>query len=740
MRVSLPLTAEGGRIRVALAALCAMAIVVVALATAPPQAHAAFALNKCEGSEITGEGSSLQVTAQANWISQIFDTTLYGGCGASAPKVTFTKASSGCGLDAMGAGGPASGCSFGEAKAAEWEKPGFRAGNVRFGAADFAPTPEEEKNIDNGPTGAGTAGAGELHVIPVAGAAITTVVHFPNGCALQNPAQPGGNGDTSTGGLAAKEKGTGSEVEGQNNDPVGAFTGDKFSNQTLRVHISDQKLEEIWQGHITTWGEVVPQADFLEAAPNGVSKTQEECAKMPIIRIVREDTSGTTYNFKHFLALLPFSGSKGGSALWTSASSEVGTKNTAWPLGSATETGIPPSVGNEASGHKNECTVAESLHQICRSLEGSGGSLSNAVIATSGSIGYLDLATAREKGYYMVPNAKKPGEAGFEEEVIEGGKKVIKNEDHRTYWIPLEPVRPPASESETGTLDAGVFVEPTVEAKSHFNGADETKGANCAGADYRGIPTTPASDLTLGDWSNAIATGATAEAFSKAPTTAYPVCALTYDLAFDDDATVYGNTPAEEAKARTVKDYLTSVVSTAGQFDLPQFDYAALPTTIVESAENGVAAIGWNKAAGASTGSKEEVKTPVATTPITAPAVITPVVPSNAFSITSAKVKGKDIVLSLVLPDAGKVQVKAIGGGVTVSSLTASVSGGKGTVTLAISKAALSKLAKVKGHKLSVKITVTFTPTGGTAASQTKTLTVTQAAVTPKKKASKGKK
>jgi hypothetical protein len=719
MRVSLPLAAESGRIRVALAAFCAMAVVVVALAAAPPQAHAAFALNKCEGSEITGEGSSLQVTAQANWISQIFDTTLYGGCGASAPKVTFTKASSGCGLDAVGAGGAASSCVFTTKEQKEWEKPGYRDGTVRFGAADFAPTPEEEKNIDDGPTGAGTAGSGELHVIPVAGAAITTVVHFPNGCALQNPEQVGGNGDTSTGGI---------------NDPgAKGSTGDLYSNQTLRVHISDQKLEEVWQGHITTWGQIVPEADFLSSAVTpGVSKTQAECAAQPVIRIVREDTSGTTYNFKHFLALIPYFGSKGGSALWTAASSEVGTKNTAWPLGSATETGIPPSVGNEASGHKNECTIGESPHQICRSLEGSGGSLSNAVIATSGSIGYLDLATAREKGYYMTPNATgEPGKSGFEE-----------SKNHRTYWIPLEPVLPPAAESETGTLDAGVFVEPTVEAKSHFNGADETKGANCAGADYRGIPTTP-SDPTLGDWSKAIATGATAEAFSKAPTTAYPVCAITYDLAFDDDATVYGNTPTEEAKARTVKDYLTSVVSTAGQFDLPEFDYAALPNTIVEAAEAGVTAIGWNKVAGSGSGNNTgntntntKTNTGGGTT-----SVITAVVPSNAFSIASAKVKGKDIVLSLVLPDAGKLQVKATGGGITVGSVSASTSGGKGTVTIAISKAALAKLAKAKGHKLSVKITVTFTPTGGVAASKTETLTVTQAAVTPpKKKASKGKK
>ncbi len=73
------------------------------------------------------------------------------------------------------------------------------------------------------------------------------------------------------------------------------------------------------------------------------------------------------------------------------------------------------------------------------------------------------------------------------------------------------------------------------------------------------------------------------------------------------------------------------------------------------------------------------------------------------------------------------MQIKASGGGVTVASVSASVSAGDGTVTLAISKAALNKLAKVKGHKLSVKITVTFTPAGGTAASKTKTLTITQA-------------
>jgi ABC-type phosphate transport system substrate-binding protein len=689
-----------------------MATLAIVAAAAPTQAHAAFALNKCEGSEVQGEGSSLQKVAQQNfWIPQVFDTTLYGGCGSSAPKVTFNSESSGCGLDTVGAGGEASKCTFETGAGKAGSKAGYRDETNQFGAADFAPNPTEEANIDNGPTGAGTPGSDALHVIPVAGAAITVVVHFPAGCALQSS----GTGTAASGALSVN----GNTSTGGVNDPTGAPTGDLFSNQTLRVHIPAEKLEEIWVGHITTWGQIVPESDFLA----GTANTPTACAETPIIRIVRADTSGTTYNFKHYLGLVPSSVTPDGSTLWTSSSSEVGSKNTAWPLGSATEVGAPPPVGAKGSGHENECV--EAVH-ICQALEGGGGSLSNAVIATNGSIGYLDLATAREKGYDMTPNPTgEPGKIGFEE---------AKN-DH-LYWVPLEPVTPPASETGTGTLPRpGAFIEPTTEAKSHFNplGAN-AKGANCAGADYRGIPTTPTSDPTLGDWSKAIATGGTT----------YPICAMTYDLAFDDYAAAYNTTSTkEEAKARTVKDYLTSVVSSAGQFELPSFDYAALPLTIVEIAENGVNAIGWNKTAGTGEKVEEIVKTPpvttttTATTPSITPAIT---VPSNAFSIAGAKVKGKDVLLSLVLPGAGSVPTKATGGGVTVSNVTASVSGGQGTVTLPISGAALKKLAKAKGKKLSVSIAVTFTPTGGTAATQKKTLTITQASVAGKPKKKKRKK
>jgi ABC-type phosphate transport system substrate-binding protein len=720
MRVSLPLTAESGRTRVVLAALCAMAVLVIFAAGSPGFAKAA--ITSCQAGAPTGnvapigiQGSSLQKSAIEFWNSpKIYLSENLGafGCGSGGGAVTYESKSSGCGLDAMGAGISAAGCALTGDKEKngklEYEEPGYRDGTVRIGASDFPPDPEEEANIDKGPTGGQQEG--QVHVIPVASAAIAVVVHFPEGCTLEGPgtgtADSGEgtiNEDVSTGGI---------------NDPKNEATGDSEVSNTLRLHLPAQALEEIWEHKITEWGEIPTPTGVstlgahMTGTPTG-KDMGDTCANAPIFRIARNDTSGTSYNFKAYLSLLPSNKEDGGTKLWKEG--EVGSVNTAWPIEGAGKTGIPVEVpGNE------ECAAVVSsvtTDQICRAKKEGGGSLASAVKATDGSIGYLDLATARKEGFVLT--ADKP---------------------NYLYWLPLQAVNSAESEPSKRIGHPLVFDEPTVHPEAHFNTTSVLeKGANCKGADYRGIPSaseSPDKEATLGNWANAIATGGSA----------YPVCAITYDLAFQNDATVYGSQAPEEERARTVKEYLSSVVSEPGQTELPEFDYGLLPDTtktpLLEDAEKGVAAIEWNPT-GAGGGSKEEGKNPPTTTTTTPTTTtpVTPVVPSNAFSIASAKVKGKDIVLSLVLPDPGTIQVKATGSGVTVGSVSASASGGKGTVTLAISKAALGKLAKAKGHKLSVKITVTFTPTGGTAASQTKRLTVTQAAVTPpKKKASKGKK
>jgi hypothetical protein len=671
MRECLPLTAVRSRTSGVLSVLGATLALAAFAAVAPQSAHAAFALAPCTGSPIQGEGSSLQKVAQTEfWTTQVFYTSL--GCETSLLTVSYTADGSGCGIAAIG-GGPGASATCSNFNASE-AQPGVRNAVTRFAASDAPLTPTQKADAE----AQGTEKAGLLHQLPVAVAAVAIVVHFPDGCKLKSPGTVGGssqNADTSTGGP---------------NDPVGAPTDDTAAEETLRVHITANEMENIWAGaSAQKWGNIVPESQ-LEGEGG---KTAAECAETPVTRIVRLDGSGTTYNFKAYLSLLP--GAPAG--LWTS--SPVVGDNPVWPIKSGEAT-TPKSV--------NGSNVCEEPTHICSAANTGGGQLAKAVAANNGSIGYLDLATARKEGFDMTKKSK----------------------DH-LYWIPEQTINPTRS-NEVGAN----FVEPTSASLSNLNGSGAPTGANCSNADYRGIPTAPESDPTLGDWSNAIATGS-----NDAVT--YPVCALTYDFAFDDDSTVFGNSSEEEARARTVKDYLTAVESETGQQGLTSSDYGTLPPHIIALARAGVVAIDWHKTGGGGGGGGGVVKseppvTVTATTTTTTTSnnsssgggLVTPI--SNVFSIAGAKVKGKNIVLSLVIPGAGKVQVKVTAGSLTVASANANVPAGQGTVNLTISRAALAKLAKAKGKKLATAISVTFTPTGGSAAKKTKTLIITQAAVTTK--------
>ncbi len=702
MRVSLYLAAEGGRLRVAIAALCAVVVAVVVAAGVPSAAHAEFTLKHCEGGPVQGEGSSFQNAAQGE-LKLVFNSSF--GCEGSLSKspVTYVSDGSGCGIASVG-GGPSTGkCSdFESAAAAD----GYRDPNSRFGGSDAPLNPEQQASAN----AKGSEHPGLIHILPIAVGATAVIVHFPEGCELENPG-PGpssANENTTTGGP---------------NDPgADDSTGDLYTEGTLRVHIPAGILEQIWDGTPTTWGQITK--NHMTGTPTNPLEAEENittCDSVPVRRLVRFDGSGTTYNFKAYLGLLPVGvGGSTNNPVWEK-SPVVGT-NTTWPL-TTSSTGVPKAVPTKAGTNEfvNECNETVSgPDRICTGSANGNPFVAAAVAATDGSIGYSDLATARQNGFTVTPNK-------------EAATKPEKND--LTYWIPLQTINPEKPVSER--VGSNNYVEPTNSPISNIGNGKEVRGSNCTNADYRGIPPITESDPdpTLGDWANAIGTG------SK-DTTTFPNCAITYDFVWDDDAPVYGNTPEEQGKARTIKDYFTTVESEGGQLSLEGEDYGALSPEIIRIARIGVESIGWNKEAGSGAPKGLETKPTPPPTTTTTTTTTTPTIPSNAFSIASAKVKGKDIVLSLVLPDAGSVQVKATGGGVTVGSASASTSGGKGTVTLAISKAALSKLAKAKGHKLSVKITVTFTPTGGTAATQTKTLTVTQAAVTPpKKKASKkGKK
>ena len=85
MRASFPLTAERGRIRAVVAALCAVAAWSLSQSWRRRRRTPRLPLDAASGSAVKGEGSSLQKEAQTEfWTTHVFYTGRWNGCGASA--------------------------------------------------------------------------------------------------------------------------------------------------------------------------------------------------------------------------------------------------------------------------------------------------------------------------------------------------------------------------------------------------------------------------------------------------------------------------------------------------------------------------------------------------------------------------------------------------------------------------------------------------------------------------------
>ncbi len=659
----------------------------------------------CGGSAITGEGSALQASAQSFWTTSVFDAA--ANCGPTAPAVTYAADPAGslCGATALGAGPlPVSAlCSV----TANEDPIGFRDPTVRFAGTDEPLTPTQLSNID------ATSGSapGVLHQVPVSVESLAVVVHFPEGCYLPDPTAAGGNGDVSTGGPNDAPGASTGDIYGNGITPARVGTVTPASTYTLRVHIAAAALEAIWAGVPTTWGQVTggkilgtPTSAFETVA--GASATPiTSCQVVPVRRIVPDGASGLAATFKSYLSLLPGAGS-----LW--GSSPVTGDSDTWPLtstvGQATVTsGFP----NGANG-LGQCYDPS---DICVTASPGEAQVAFDVQNTDGSIGFLDLGTARLNHFDLGPTLP----------------------DY-TYWIPLQTVNP-----VTRTLGT-YYVEPTVVPTDHVSTSTTYSvptGSNCTDADIRGVPTTPASDPTLGDWSAVTATGSLAQSAypgaypGTGATTVgdYPTCELSFDLAFDDDAPVFGSTAAQQPAARTVKDYLTAVTSSAGQ-STPIGDDGLLPASLVKIAQAGVAAIGWNKnppvspPAGTPPGSTPTTSTTTTTTTTTttssANTSTTPGLPSNALSLSKKKVKRGKFSLTLLFPGPGTATVDLTLATKIIARKTMSVLAGETTFSVTPGKAAIKRLRK---GKHTVGIVITYTPTGGLTNNVVATLKVLKA-------------
>ena len=527
----------------------------------------------------------------------------------------------------------------------------------RFSGTDDPPTPAQVALMNSG--GIDNAGKieadtdpsndGQIHVYPIAAGAIAPLVNFPDGCDPE--------------GLADKYR-TVSAAQ---------ITGNAALKGVLRVRFTKAKYAKVWAGEENAkWSEAFP-----ELASQGAP------CEVPIIRVVRYDKSGTTFGFKDYLRTIePGRG-------WTTTY-ETGTNgNRDWPNA---EFGTGGQCGASAAPGKQ----ADTVDYLTTACANGNGELVKKVSTTDGSIGYADIATARNASPTFAVDAS----------------------------LATAPTTPYWTQVQNGTVTVGSaqelagegFTEPTFDEANGFKttaaSTPAQKGANCLSAGI--FKNTPSS--SYGDWS--LTSGVNAA-------TGFGICTLTYALVFDDNAAVYGNTPEQESKARTVKDYEESIVSDVGQSQLFAADYAPVPAPLLAIARTAVAEIGWNKAGSGGT-PPPAAETPKPPASVPAPTIVPP---SNRFSVPRTTIASKKgtATFTVKLPGAGKLDVRGsfkLGKKKLNAGRSTLTAGKAGTykVTLKPTRAA-KKVLKKKG-KLKVSLKFTFAPSGGTAGTSNSSVTL----------------
>ncbi|MBJ7330548.1 MAG: substrate-binding domain-containing protein [Solirubrobacteraceae bacterium] len=445
----------------------------------------------CSGSSrILGRGASFANLAHNDltngWI-------VNAGCQVGSKDATFAGGDdlvfyeglgSGAGLTAFGGGNAT---------------PGVRDQTVAFVGTDDAPSPAQLANMNEGsnPSSVNPDGDdGKLHQIPVAQGATAFIVNAPTTC----------------------KAGASGNAQGRPKLPVGV-AGD-----------TNQIVEKVFSGEATTWG-----------ALGLVNKVGGAPCSVAIKRVVRQDNSGTTFQFKKFLE----STDQGATTAWSSID-EVSENNTIWPDPSAPNP-VAPGAAKDSDGTCDGIVSGTPLtgNWVCTATASGNGNLSTLVANTPGAVGYSDLATARSRGFDLNGSASTDA----------------------TWWFPLY------SPSSTS-----IVFDPTSQSNGYKTGITTAqKGARCANAKYgiNGGTALPAN-LTV-DWSTTV---------QQQTGSVYPACVVTFMAAWEDYEDVYPTVNCADLKARQadVADYIQYILGIApigtganeGQTLLPTADYSPL--------------------------------------------------------------------------------------------------------------------------------------------------------------------
>jgi phosphate transport system substrate-binding protein len=410
------------------------------LAVSGASAGSALAATECGSgtpANIQGQGSSLQRIAQQEWTGREVPTAL----GSALPHTKLLAPERGYAKEC------ASGTTVSYTSTSSGE--GLTAFRYKGAGSILSGGTEPEKGYafvgsDDGPTKAeienaesATTGANGL-IIPVAETSIAVIVHPPEGCSFE----------------------------------TGKLHGITFA-----------QLNEVFAGTLKEW--------------SGFGTQVKGTCGSAITRVVREDSSGTSLQFKNYLSALEttegIKASGPGCSLGTWAGLREGANNTVWP----------------------ECAGTTTVVR-----KKGGGLLAETVKSTAGTIGYVALPDAKSKGAEV---ARLQNKAAAEFALPENGN--ASNCGSRIYTIPTERV------SGDGEGEGVVW--------NQVFGASPTVGG-----------------------------------------TLYPLCTLTYDIAWSNYRKAgYGSSEAEAKNvAADVKKYIGSYVLGAGQSLLSEHFYQPLPT------------------------------------------------------------------------------------------------------------------------------------------------------------------
>ena len=324
-----------------------------------------------------------------------------------------------------------------------------------------------------------------------------------------------------------------------------------------RLSLDQATLEGIYRGTITKWSEVVggKANNTLSCTGGGES--------MRIHPVVRVDKSGTTHIFKEFLAQVngstfkaeKFNEINNGGKIEKPCGEPKEEENKTW--------------ANVGEGCENQRWPAAA--EVTRNAKNESGNpgVVNQVNEEESSIGYADLAVAREMKFFS------SNTEGFE------GGETKPGEKHARFWAPLQ------------NNPAGVTAEYADPSSTGDNA--KLANSNCKSTVYiakEGETVPPPS--TRSDWS---------QVKGAKESKTYSICGLTYMLAyrayFKYLSPIFALTEGESKNiATTAHDFMLFAVESAagGKEAGAKRDYEKLPANILKISENGIKEIG-NKVA-----------------------------------------------------------------------------------------------------------------------------------------------